>query len=92
MEKAWAIIIDDDQAACMMAIPRLFEQLPHQQYSVNLSLLFLTARFFLPVYSLYIVLLKVCHSFPCIDKIYLPLGLAQDHRRLLQKNYQQFQL
>ncbi|WP_419835552.1 hypothetical protein [Endozoicomonas atrinae] len=27
MEKAWAIIIDDDQAACMMAIPRLFEQL-----------------------------------------------------------------
>ncbi|WP_419833616.1 hypothetical protein [Endozoicomonas atrinae] len=28
MEKAWAIIIDDDQAACMMAIPRLFEQLP----------------------------------------------------------------
>ncbi|WP_419833150.1 hypothetical protein [Endozoicomonas atrinae] len=26
MEKAWAIIIDDDQAACMMAIPRLFEQ------------------------------------------------------------------
>ncbi|WP_419831420.1 hypothetical protein [Endozoicomonas atrinae] len=30
MEKAWAIIIDDDQAACMMAIPRLFEQLPIQ--------------------------------------------------------------
>ncbi|WP_419835870.1 hypothetical protein [Endozoicomonas atrinae] len=27
MEKAWAIIIDDDQAACMIAIPRLFEQL-----------------------------------------------------------------
>ncbi|WP_419832261.1 hypothetical protein [Endozoicomonas atrinae] len=32
MEKAWAIIIDDDQAACMMAIPRLFEQLLHQHY------------------------------------------------------------
>ncbi|WP_419833351.1 hypothetical protein [Endozoicomonas atrinae] len=31
MEKAWAIIIDDDQAACMMAIPRLFEQLPSPQ-------------------------------------------------------------
>ncbi|WP_419834737.1 hypothetical protein [Endozoicomonas atrinae] len=30
MEKAWAIIIDDDQAACMMAIPRLFEQLRKQ--------------------------------------------------------------
>ncbi|WP_419833097.1 hypothetical protein [Endozoicomonas atrinae] len=24
MEKAWAIIIDDDQAACMMAIPLSF--------------------------------------------------------------------
>ncbi|WP_419835216.1 hypothetical protein [Endozoicomonas atrinae] len=33
MEKAWAIIIDDDQAACMMAIPRLFEQLQIAIYS-----------------------------------------------------------
>ncbi|WP_419836121.1 hypothetical protein [Endozoicomonas atrinae] len=32
MEKAWAIIIDDDQAACMMAIPRLFEQLHYLVY------------------------------------------------------------
>ncbi|WP_419834496.1 hypothetical protein [Endozoicomonas atrinae] len=35
MEKAWAIIIDDDQAACMMAIPRLFEQLPRCQLAKN---------------------------------------------------------
>ncbi|WP_419832463.1 hypothetical protein [Endozoicomonas atrinae] len=37
MEKAWAIIIDDDQAACMMAIPRLFEQLRKNQYKQFLS-------------------------------------------------------
>ncbi|WP_419834165.1 hypothetical protein [Endozoicomonas atrinae] len=36
MEKAWAIIIDDDQAACMMAIPRLFEQL-RSNYQDNLN-------------------------------------------------------
>ncbi|WP_419834532.1 hypothetical protein [Endozoicomonas atrinae] len=39
MEKAWAIIIDDDQAACMMAIPRLFEQLQCFSLTVVLELL-----------------------------------------------------
>ncbi|WP_419835098.1 hypothetical protein [Endozoicomonas atrinae] len=37
MEKAWAIIIDDDQAACMMAIPRLFEQLQYKILILFLS-------------------------------------------------------
>ncbi|WP_419835016.1 hypothetical protein [Endozoicomonas atrinae] len=37
MEKAWAIIIDDDQAACMMAIPRLFEQLRLYDHCIFLS-------------------------------------------------------
>ncbi|WP_419832429.1 hypothetical protein [Endozoicomonas atrinae] len=36
MEKAWAIIIDDDQAACMMAIPRLFEQLLLKRWQNNI--------------------------------------------------------
>ncbi|WP_419832425.1 hypothetical protein [Endozoicomonas atrinae] len=45
MEKAWAIIIDDDQAACMMAIPRLFEQL--QTFTCNfLFSLYLITSFF----------------------------------------------
>ncbi|WP_419832722.1 hypothetical protein [Endozoicomonas atrinae] len=49
MEKAWAIIIDDDQAACMMAIPRLFEQL--QRFNIqdlDLNLPQKTVLFWLP--------------------------------------------
>ncbi|WP_419832400.1 hypothetical protein [Endozoicomonas atrinae] len=51
MEKAWAIIIDDDQAACMMAIPRLFEQLPLRLPAIR-KLVVLEISFFILIISL----------------------------------------